>query len=87
MKPIASNEEFWGAIDGLIDSWCERRALKPLSWVLRPYFAFNGLTDGWTDLLNGFKSIHLRCRDDVSEQELEILCELIRTAKRALNSR
>jgi hypothetical protein len=84
MKPITSNEEFFAILKGLIHTWCDRRALKSLSWVLGPYLAFNGLTDGWGELLTAMKSIRSFCSNELSEVELETLGELIRTAERAV---
>ena len=34
----------------LVDGWCERRALQPLSVLLPAYLALSGLTDAWMDL-------------------------------------
>jgi hypothetical protein len=84
MRSITSNAEFFAALKQLIDSWCDRRALKPLAKVLGPYLAFNGLTDGWGELLNALNSIRTSCPHDLSKSQTEVLGELIRTAEGAL---
>ena len=57
MTAIGDNMEFFALLRSLIDAWCDRHALKPLSRVLGPYLAFDGLTDGWGEILNALKRI------------------------------
>ena len=85
METIANNAEFFAAFKGLIDSWCDRRALKPLARVLGPYLAFNGLTDGWGEILNGLKAVRALRDDDISEAEMDTVRELIHAAERAVS--
>jgi hypothetical protein len=84
MRPVVSNTEFFAALKGLIDSWCDRRALNPLARVLGPYVAFNGLTDSWADILDALKTIHASCCRDISEPEMNTLRKLIKTAERVV---
>ena len=51
MEAIDSNAVFFARLRSLIDSWCDRRALRPLASVLGPYLAFDGLTDSWGQIL------------------------------------
>lgn len=81
MKDIADNAEFFAILRGLIDAWCERRALRPLAMVLGPYLAFDGLTDTWGSLLTGLKTVSATYRKDISEAELESVRDLIRAAE------
>ena len=86
MGDVADNAEFFALLKQLIEKWCDRRALKPLSRMLGPYLAFDGLTDGWGEILSALKSVHTLCRDDLSDAEIESseFC-LILAAERALH--
>ena len=62
MMAIGNNIEFFTVLRSLIDAWCDRHALKPLSRVLGPYLAFDGLPDGWGEILNALKDVRALCR-------------------------
>jgi hypothetical protein len=85
MSDVAGNEDFFALLKQLIDKWCDRRALKPLSRMLGPYLAFDGLTDGWGEILSALKSIHALCRSDLYDAEAKAVDVLIRAAERALH--
>ena len=85
MMDIGDNTEFFALLRSLIDAWCDHHALKPLSRVLGPYLAFDGLTDGWGEILNALKDVRAVCREDISEAELETVGALICAAERALH--
>ncbi len=84
MMAIGDNTEFFALLRSLIDAWCDHHALKPLSRVLGPYLAFDGLTDGWGEILNALKDVRALCREDISEAEVETMEALIRAAERAM---
>jgi hypothetical protein len=84
---ITNYAEFFAALKELTDAWCGRRALKPLAHLLPAYTAFNGMTDGWGDLLGALKNVRAFCRDDVEGPESVIVADLIRAAERAVFSR
>jgi hypothetical protein len=75
--PYGSNDEFFEALKGLIDGWCDRRSLRPLSHVLGPYLYFNGLTDGWTELATGLKSVRAQDREQLTAGEVAVVDDLI----------
>jgi hypothetical protein len=52
-----TNADIFSKIDKLDDDWCERRALKPLRFILRSYPLCSGLTDEWGELLDALKDI------------------------------
>jgi hypothetical protein len=81
MKGIADNAEFFVVLRRLIDAWCDRRALRPLSLVLGPYLAFDGLTDTWGKLLIALKTVSASYQKDISETELDSVRDLIRAAE------
>lgn len=46
-------------VRSVIETWCARRELRPLSVVLPGYLAFNGLTDGWAALLEALDDVRV----------------------------
>jgi hypothetical protein len=85
MMAISNNIEFFAALKSLIDSWCDRRALKPLSRLLGPYLAFNGLTDSWGEILSALKAARAHCREELLGTELETIDALICAAEGAVH--
>ena len=85
MGDVADNAEFFALLKQFINAWCDRRALRPLSRILGPYLAFNGLGDSWGEILNALKAVRMLCRNDISASELETVHALIRAAERALH--
>ena len=79
-----SNEEFFAELRNLIDAWCKRRSLRPLSRVLGPYLTFNGMTDGWAELARGLESIRAMDRHELISSEHIAIDELLRTVDRAI---
>jgi len=73
-------------IDGLIDGWCERRALNSLRRILPVYPLANGLTDGWHVLYDALRDVRAFCRDELSAEEQLKLGEAIDTVQRVLES-
>jgi|tagenome__1003787_1003787.scaffolds.fasta_scaffold19648865_2 hypothetical protein len=79
-----SNEEFFAELRKLVDAWCKRRSLRPLSRILGPYLAFNGRTDGWAELARGLESIRAMDRHELISSECRAIDELIRTVNRTI---
>ena len=51
-------DELLSQLDGLVDRWCEHRAVKPLSIILTAWpFGGGGLTDDWRCLLDALKNV------------------------------
>jgi hypothetical protein len=85
MTTYNSNEEFFAALRSLIDDWCDRRCLKPLSLVLGAYLAFAGLTDSWGILHDALVRLRAQAQwADLSDQEMETVEDLIRATERVL---
>lgn len=63
-------------LDTLIDRWCARRALKPLTYILKAYPQPLVHTDQVCDLLDALKSIKGLCRNEVTQEELQMLIEV-----------
>ncbi|HLY44218.1 MAG TPA: hypothetical protein VKQ73_01460 [Stellaceae bacterium] len=85
MTGFTTNEEFFAALRALILAFCDRHALRPLSHILGPYLAFNGLTDSWGELHQGLRNLRAFCRDELSDAELEAIGALIAAADKALH--
>lgn len=51
-----------GPLSALIDSWCERRDLRPLALLLPAYTANAGLTDDWARVLEALYDLRARGR-------------------------
>ncbi|WP_213738537.1 hypothetical protein [Bradyrhizobium sp. dw_411] len=81
--PYGLNNQFMKALSGLIDDWCDKRCLRPLSRVLGPFLNFNGLTDGWADLATGLKSVRAQDQSALSSEEMAIINGLIQTTDEA----
>ena len=81
---MRDNAEFFASMKGLIDGWCDRRALAPLARLLPAYLAFNGLTDGWGDLLDALEGVRASCREGLPETDIAIVGDLIRAAEKAI---
>jgi hypothetical protein len=57
-------------LDGLVEQWCERRALRPLKYVLPVYPGSLAHTDQLGDLLEALRDVKGLCREDLSQNEL-----------------
>jgi hypothetical protein len=75
---------FAGAMDKLIDAWCDRRKLRVLRVILQAYPLATGLTDEWEELRAALRQIRASCRDDLESQEFDCVVALIQQTDRAL---
>jgi hypothetical protein len=65
----SGNARLFGLLDGLIDRWCERRALKPLRLVLAGYPPAPALTDEWADLYAAIRNLKGLPADALTPEE------------------
>ena len=86
MRDFRSNEEFFTALRMLIDRLCDERRLKPLAKILPCYLAFNGLTDGWHELINALKAARGLGPDALNSADWDTLNDLIHAAELAISS-
>ena len=84
---FGSNEEYFTALRGMIERWCDERKLDTLSWLLPSYVSFNGLTDGWANLYEALKSTRALGRERFIPTDWDLLNELIQSAERAIYRR
>ena len=86
MTTFTSNEDFFRALQSLIDEWCDRRCLKPLSLVLNAYVAFSGMTDSWAILHDALVRLRGQVEwAELSAKEVETVEDLIRITTRVLD--
>lgn len=64
-------------LDGLVDHWCERRALGPLRLILQAYPLASGLTDEWHQLYQALRLIRSQYDKQLPEEEALLLGEAI----------
>ncbi len=74
-------------LDTLIDGWCERRAIRPLQYLLRAYPGPLAHTDQKYELLDALKDVKGLCRDDLTSEERQLLNEAHNTLEDSLGTR
>ena len=74
-------------LDTLIDGWCERRAIRPLKYLLRAYPGPLAHTDQQYELLDALKDVKGLCRDDLTPEERQLLNEAHNTLEDSLGTR
>jgi hypothetical protein len=70
----------------LVDGWCERRALRPLRYLL-PHWPHNGMTDGLYELKTALENVRAFGRDELLADEAQLLDGIISAVDRALTRR
>ena len=63
-------------VEGLVNAWCDRRAIGPLRVVLTFYPLTNNLTDDWAALAAGLKGIRARHAQELDSTELDTVVRL-----------
>jgi hypothetical protein len=81
---MTSNAELFATLDRLVDGWCERRALRPLSILLHAYPMDSPLSDSWHELRAALRSLRCLRQPDVSEVEIVAIEDSLRAVERAL---
>jgi len=76
---------FTQTLDILIDSWCERRAVRPLQCLLPAYPAPLAHTDQKHQLLGALRDVKGLCPADLTENELRMLNESINKLEDSLH--
>lgn len=72
-----SPENFHKSLAALVDSWCERRCMLALKFILQGYPLSSGLTDDWANLLKALEDVRAFARDELTEEEAKTLGELV----------
>jgi hypothetical protein len=79
-----SNEELFALLDGLVDGWCERRALRPLRILLPAYPMVSTLTDSWHELRGALRGLRALRDPDVTDSEAASIDDGLRAVETAL---
>ena len=82
-----SDFDLFKTLDGLIDGWCKRRALRPLHYILRAYPAVIAHTDQKFELLDALKDVKGLCGDDLTAEERRLVTQAHDFLEERLRSR
>ena len=77
----------WSTLDALIDGWCERRALKPLGYLLRKYPGLLAHTDQQFELLDALKDVKVLCYHELTPDERRLVTKAHDFREERLNTR
>ena len=67
--PNSMEFNLFKTLDGLINGWCERRALRPLAYLLPDYPGVCAHTDQQFQLLEALRNLKRLCLDHLTPQE------------------
>ena len=84
---MSSTSELFAVLDGLVDGWCERRALRPLGILLRVYPMASPLSDSWHELRGALRDLRYLREPDLSESEAVAIEDGLRAVETALGVR
>ena len=73
--PHSMEFNLFKTLDGLINGWCERRALRPLAYLLPAYPGVFVHTDQQFQLLEALKNLKRLCRDHLTPEELRLITQ------------
>jgi len=71
----------------LIDRWCDERKLDALSRILPGFLGFNGLTDGWYELLKSLKVTRSLGHEYFEPRDWSLLSDMISVVDQMLMKR
>ena len=74
-------------LDHLINGWCERRALRPLRYLLDAYPGVLAHTDQHFELVEALKKVKALCRDDLTQEERHLVGQACDFFEERLRSR
>ena len=77
LDEIPSSMEFdlLKTLDRLINAWCERRALRPLAFLLAAYPGIDARPVQEFELLEALKNLKRLCRDHLTSEELRLIAQ------------
>src|SRR4030095_4613922 len=74
--PYSMELNLFKTLDHLINIWCERRALRPLAYLLPAYPGVSAHTDQQFQLLEALKNLKRLCLDHLTPQELRLITQV-----------
>ncbi len=81
---MTTESEPFTSLDRLVDGWCQRRALRPLSIILRVYPMTSPLSDGWHELRRALRDVRCLGEPHLTDPEAEVVESALRSVERAL---
>jgi hypothetical protein len=75
--PQSMEFNLFKTLDGLIDGWCGRRALRPLACLLSAYPGVFVHTDQQFQLLEALKNLNRLCLDHLTLEELQLVTQAL----------
>jgi hypothetical protein len=85
--PQSMEFHLFKTLDGLINGWCERRALRPLAYLLPAYSGVLGHTDQQFQLLEALKNLNRLCLDHLTLEELRLVRQALHFLAERLRTR
>ncbi len=73
--PQSMEFNLFTTLDGLVNGWCERRALSPLAYLLPAYAGVFAHTDHEFQLLEALKNLKRLCLDHLTPEELRLVTQ------------
>jgi hypothetical protein len=73
--PYSRELDLFEILDGLINGWCQRRALRPLAYVLPAYPGVLAPSDSQFQLLEALKNLKRFCLDHLTPEELRLVTQ------------
>ena len=74
--PSSMDFDLFKTLDRLIDAWCERRALRPLSFLLAAYPGVFAQSVQEFELLEALKNVKRLCQDHLTSEELRLITQV-----------
>jgi hypothetical protein len=74
---IQTTAEISAAVDGLVDQWCDRRALRALGLVLQAWPSTLALTDDLGELRTALLNVLAFARSELAPGEIDALEEVV----------
>ena len=71
--PHSMEFNLFKTLDGLINGWCERCALRPLGYLLPAYSGVLTHTHQQFQLLEALKNLNRLCLDHLTLEELQLV--------------
>ena len=82
---IENNEQLFASIQNLVEAWCDRHCLGALRRILPGYPLTSPLTDGWGELLIALQNVRAFARNELTDDEQEVLEECVRAVDSAVH--
>jgi len=73
--PHSMEFNLFQTLDGLVNGWCERRALRPLGYLLPAYQGILTHTHEQFELFEALKKLKRLCRDYLTPEELRLVTQ------------